>query len=51
MICDDVGIGASVMFYLADVAFSDRTAPFLVSHSTDTSGVDGTYSIAQYCTV
>ena len=36
-----IGIGCSVLFYLADLAFSDKTAPFLMSFSKDNNGIDG----------
>ena len=35
------GIGASVLFYLADLAFSDKTAPFLISCDRQQDGIDG----------
>jgi hypothetical protein len=35
------GIGCSVLFYLADLAFSDKTAPVLIEHSKDNYGIDG----------
>jgi hypothetical protein len=33
-----------VLFYLADLAFSDKTAPFLMSFSKDNNGIDGKYN-------
>ena len=41
LLCFLPGIGCSILFYLADVAFSARTAPVLVSYSKENNGIDG----------
>ena len=41
------GIGASVLFYVSDLAFNSEKDPLLVSHTKDSSGIEGTYVTRQ----